>query len=202
MEKELIINGIKYVKYEEYKEYKIYDLVNYNGYEWIVIDVEDNKLTLMMKNCFPKEKMKAIFKEEYLTKDGGIKYSLNKTCNDWNKTEIKRGLNNEFLEEFNKDELIKMKTNYDTDKYSYDYIRIPKIREIKRLDSNRVKPNFVCWTMFPSNFSAPDGYAREWVENSAGYLYYWRWVTAWNGARPVITLKSDNLNIKKISEEL
>lgn len=133
MEKELIINGIKYVKYEEYKEYKIYDLVNYNGYEWIVIDVEDNKLTLMMKNCFPKEKMKAIFKEEYLTEDGGIKYSLNKTCNDWNKTEIKRGLNNEFLEEFNKDELIKMKTNYDTDKYSYDYIRIPKIREIKNL---------------------------------------------------------------------
>lgn len=201
MEKELIINGIKYVKYEEYKEYKIYDLVNYNGYEWIVIDVEDNKLTLMMKNCFPKEKMKAIFKEEYLTEDGGIKYSLNKTCNDWNKTEIKRGLNNEFLEEFNKDELIKMKTNYDTDKYSYDYIRIPKIREIKRLDSNRVKPNFVCWTMFPSNFSATSGHASEWVEYLAGILTNWN-IYSSLGVRPVITLKSDNLNIKKISEEL
>lgn len=201
MEKELIINGIKYVKYEKYKEYKIYDLVNYNGYEWIVIDVEDNKLTLMMKNCFPKEKMKAIFKEEYLTEDGGIKYSLNKTCNDWNKTEIKRGLNNEFLEEFNKDELIKMKTNYDTDKYSYDYIRIPKIREIKRLDSNRVKPNFVCWTMFPSNFSATSGHASEWVEYLAGILTNWN-IYSSLGVRPVITLKSDNLNIKKISEEL
>ena len=201
MEKELIINGIKYVKYEEYKEYKIYDLVNYNGYEWIVIDVEDNKLTLMMKNCFPKEKMKAIFKEEYLTEDGGIKYSLNKTCNDWNKTEIKRGLNNEFLEEFNKDELIKMKTNYDTDKYSYDYIRIPKIREIKRLDSNRVKPNFVCWTMSPSNFSATSGHANGWMEYLAGILTNWN-IYSSLGVRPVITLKSDNLNIKKISEEL
>ena len=201
MEKELIINGIKYVKYEEYKEYKIYDLVNYNGYEWIVIDVEDNKLTLMMKNCFPKEKMKAIFKEEYLTEDGGIKYNLNKTCNDWNKTEIKRGLNNEFLEEFNKDELIKMKTNYDTDKYSYDYIRIPKIREIKRLDSNRVKPNFVCWTMSPSNFSATSGHASEWVEYLAGILTNWN-IYSSLGVCPVITLKSDNLNIKKISEEL
>ena len=180
MEKKLIKDGIKYVKYEEYK---IYDLVNYNGYEWIVIDVKDNKLTLMMKNCLPKEKMKAIFKEEYLTENGGIKYSLNETCNDWNKTEIKRGLNNEFLEEFNKDELIKMKTNYDIDKYSYDYIRVPKIREIEILDSNRVKPNFVCWTMSPSSFDATNGNANEWMQNSAGYLSNWG-VNNSLGARP------------------
>ncbi len=199
MEKKLIKNGIKYVKYEEYK---IYDLVNYNGYEWIVIDVEDNKLTLMMKICLPKEKMKAIFKEEYLTENGGIKYSLNRTCNDWNKTEIKRGLNNEFLEEFNKDELIKMKTNYDIDKYSYDYIRIPKIREIEILDSNRVKPNFVCWTMSPSSSDATNGNAMEWRLNSTGSLSSGWYITHGYGARPIITLKSNNQNIKKISKEL
>lgn len=141
MEKELIINGIKYVRYEEPKTYKIYDLVKYNGYEWIVINVKDNKLTLMMKNCLPKEKMKEIFSEKYLDEYGNIKYSLDKTCNDWNKTEIKRGLNNEFLQEFNKEELVKMETNYDEDKYSYDYIRIPKIREIERLHHNYIEPD-------------------------------------------------------------
>ena len=117
MEKELIINGVKYVKWKEPKIYKIYDLVKYNCYEWIVINVKDNKLTLMMKNCLPEEKMKEIFSEKYLDEYGDIKYSLNKICNDWNKTEIKRGLNNEFLKEFNEKELFMMETNYDEDKY-------------------------------------------------------------------------------------
>ena len=56
MEKELIIDGVKYARYEKPKPYEIYDLVKYNGYEWIVINVEDDKLTLMMKNCLPKKK--------------------------------------------------------------------------------------------------------------------------------------------------
>ena len=80
MEKELIINGIKYIKYEESKSYKIYDLVKYNGYEWIVINVKEDRLTLMMKNCLSKEKMKEIFNNNYLDKDFDIKYSLDKTC--------------------------------------------------------------------------------------------------------------------------
>ena len=134
MEKELVINGIKYVRYEEPKEYKLYDLVKYNGYKWIVIKVKNNKLTLMMKDCLSKDKMKKIFKTKYLTDDYDIKHSSDDICNDWNKTEIKRGLNDEFLKEFDKEDLIEMKTNYDEDKYSFDYIRIPSVREIRILD--------------------------------------------------------------------
>lgn len=197
MEKELIINGIKYIRYEKPKLYEIYDLVKYNGYEWIVVNVKNNKLTLVMKNCLPKEKMEEIFNKKYLDETGDIKYSLDKLYNDWNKTEIKRGLNNEFLKEFNKEELVKMKTNYDDDKYSIDYIRIPKIREIERLDLDRIAPNKSCWTMSPSYFSAASGAATEWYESSAGALFD-NWVTNGHGARPVITLKSDNPNIEKI----
>ena len=196
MENELIINGVKYVKWEEPKTYKVYDLVKYNGYEWIVIKVEDNKLTLMMKKCLSKEKMKEIFNNKYL-EDNGIKYSLDEICNDWNKTEIKRGLNNGFLKEFNKEELVKMKTNFDENKYSYDYIRIPKIREIERLDLDRIAPDKYCWTMSPSPFWVVSGAAFEWFENSTGALFG-GWVGSSTSVRPVITLKSDNLNIEKI----
>ena len=47
------------------------------------------------------------------------------------------------------------------------------------------------WTMSPSSFDAASGYAREWIQYSAGYLYHLAWVTGWHGVRPVINLKSD-----------
>ena len=197
MEKELIINGIKYIKYEESKSYKIYDLVKYNGYEWIVINVKEDRLTLMMKNCLSKEKMKEIFNNNYLDKDFDIKYSLDKTCSDWNKTEIKKGLNNGFLKEFDKEDLVEMKTNYDEDKYSFDYIRIPKIREIERLDRDKIVPDRSCWTMSPLYFNALIGCASEWVQSDTGLLSDWGAHRTF-GARPVITLKSDNQKIEKV----
>ena len=198
MNKELIINGIKYVKCKEPKTYKIYDLVKYNGYEWIVINVEYDKLTLMMKKCLSEEKMKEIFNSKYLNENFDIKYSLDKKCNDWDKTEIKKGLNNEFLKEFNEKELFMMETNYDKDKYSYDYIRIPEIREIERLDQDKIAPGKFCWTMSPSFFNESGDYAYEWGLNSAGNLIPWWDVTNSLGVRPVITLKSDNQKIEKV----
>lgn len=198
MEKELIINGVKYVKWEEPKTYKIYDLVKYNGYEWNVINVKNDKLTLMMKNCLPKEKMKEIFNNGYLDKTGDIKYSLDEECNDWDKTEIKRGLNNEFLKEFDKSELVKMKTNYDEDKYSYDYIRIPKIREIERLDLDKITLNKPSWTMSPSCFYAEGVCAKEWYLSYAGYLNECSVAANGFAVRPVITIKSDNQKIEKV----
>lgn len=197
MEKELIINGVKYVRYEELKPYKIYDLVKYNGYEWIVINVKNNKLTLMMKNCLSKEKMKEIFNEEYLDENGGIKYSLDKECNDWNKTEIKRKLNSKFLREFNREELVEMRTNYDENKCSIDYIRIPKIREIEILEQDRIALDKSCWTMSP--FYAVSDRTYEWLLLSTGDPYPWTCVTDSYGTCPVITIKSNNPNIEKVS---
>ena len=49
------------------------------------------------------------------------------------------------------------------------------------------------WTMSPSYFDAASGSASEWLQDSAGYLYRWTWVSGWYGARPVINLKSDTL---------
>ena len=49
------------------------------------------------------------------------------------------------------------------------------------------------WTMSPSNFYASLGYAFEWGQSSAGFLYTWWDVSNCLGARPVINLKSDTL---------
>ena len=49
------------------------------------------------------------------------------------------------------------------------------------------------WTMSPSYFDAAYGTAREWSQDSAGYLYPWSYVDNTFGARPVINLKSDTL---------
>lgn len=201
MEKELVINGIRYVRYEEPKTYKISDLVKYNGYKWIVINAKGDELTLMMKECLSEEKMKEIFSNDYLDEDSNIKYTLDKTCNDWDKTEIKRGLNNEFLKEFDKADLIEMKTNYNEDKYSFDYIRIPKIREIERLDEDKIASDKSCWTMSPSIFDVTDGIANEWILYDAGYPSPWWRVNNSIGVRPVITLKNDNPNIKILKDE-
>lgn len=186
MEKELTTNEVKHVKYEESKTYQIYDTVKYNGYKWIVINVRNNKLTLMMKNCLPKEKMKEIFNNDYLVGFDYIKYNLEVRCIGWNKTEIRRGLNNKFLKEFNKEELVKMKTDY-----AFDYIRIPKIREIKGLDPDKIAPDKSCWMISPLDFVKQWGNAYAWLHNSAGSLFTWWSVIYSLGVRPVITIKSD-----------
>lgn len=186
MEKELTTNEVKHVKYEESKTYQIYDTVKYNGYKWIVINVRNNKLTLMMKNCLPKEKMKEIFNNGYLVDFDYIKYNLEVRCIGWNKTEIRRGLNNKFLKEFNKEDLVKMKTDY-----AFDYIRIPKIREIEGLDPDKIAPDKSCWMISPLDFVKQWGNAYAWLHNSAGSLFTWWSVIYSLGVRPVITIKSD-----------
>lgn len=212
MEKELIINGVKYVKWEEPKVYQVFDLIKYNGYEWIVIKVEDNRLTLMMKNCLSEEKMKKIFNSKYLHGNlisyyvGSTKSHYGLKESDWNKTEIKRGLNNEFLKEFNKGDLIEMKTNFDLDKYSYDYIRIPTVIDIYELwEYKRIKPDYNCWTMSPAIYTVNDRSIWTINANSEDYDSYRNYnvfpdetVDGAAAVRPVITIKSDNPNIEKI----
>ena len=212
MEKELIINGVKYVKWEEPKVYRVFDLIKYNGYEWIVIKVEDNRLTLMMKNCLSEEKMSKIFNSKYL-QGNFIFYCLNPTKDsydlkdsDWNRTEIKRGLNNEFLEEFNKGDLIEMKTNFDLDKYSYDYIRIPTVIDIYELwEYKRIMPDDNCWTMSPAIYSVDNrsiwtisSFSEDYDSPLNYNIFPDETVDGAAAVRPVITIKSDNPNIEKI----
>lgn len=194
MEKELIINGIKYIRADYKQEYKIGDIVEYNDYEWYVIKVQDNNVTLMMKDVLSNEEI-----TEYFTDKNYVKYNVDKTNYDWKDTYIRKVLNKKFLEKFNKVELNIMHTNYDEDKYSDDHIRIPTIREIEKLDEGIRKATTSYWTMSPSYFSAGNASARVWCVNSAGQFSNWG-VDASIGVRPVINLKSEYLNNENTGE--
>lgn len=65
MEKELIINGVKYVKCEEPKTDKANNLINYNRYKLIVIKVKSNELILRMKNCLPPRGVNNGFSKDF-----------------------------------------------------------------------------------------------------------------------------------------
>lgn len=196
-EKELIINGVKYIRADEKKEYKTGDTVKYNNYDWYVIKVNDNNITLMMKDVLDEEKIKKCFTDKnYLDDDNDVRFNIDKTNFDWNDTYIKKVLNSTFLEEFNKEELNLMKTNYDEDKYSDDYIRIPTIREVEKLDINIRKSNKYYWTMSPYIFSSYNAIAYVWTVSSTGYLYDF-WPTSGFGVRPVINISSDIMTSTK-----
>lgn len=189
MENKININGIEYIRVDSIKkeDFKVGDLINYNGYEWYIIKVEKNYSTLMMKNCLSEDKIKELFDDEY-----DVKFNLDGSNNDWQDSIIKKILNYKFADEFNINELSLMNTNYDENKYSFDLIRIPTIREIERLSDNIKFSNKNYWTMSPSSFNSSSAYANVWLVSSTGLFGSFRSSNGF-GVRPVIKVKNEFL---------
>lgn len=193
MENILVINGIKYKKVE-YENFKLYDLVKYNGYEWYIIKIDNDNVTLLMKNKLDNDTMKSLFGREYLDDDYDVKFNLDVKNNDWVDSIIRQTLNEKFIDEFNKNELNIMKTNYDEDKYSNDYIRLLTIRETEKLPEEIRNINEYYWTLSPSYFNSYNSAADVWDVMPSGSLNPWNYVTYSFGVRPVINLKAEYLD--------
>ena len=176
--KEDVLKKIK--ELEEYiesleKELKLYDVVKYCNHEWYVIKIENDEVTLMLKNVI-----------------GACAYSDNNS-NDWKDSNVI----NKCLELFNEiqsNDLISMKTNYDEDKYSCDLVRIPTLREIEEMPMSVRECGDAYWTM-TSSYAVSEDYdsARVFAVNSIGYLNGSNVIWAGPGVRPVIKLKTDKL---------
>ena len=192
MENILVINGIKYKKVED-KNFKLYDLVKYNSYEWYVIKIYNDDVTLLMKNKLDNDTIKSLFDEEYLSDSYDAKFNLDASNNDWADSIIRQALNEKFIDKFDKNELNIMKTNYDEDKYSDDYIRLLTIREAEKLPKEIREINEYYWTLSPSRFDSFNSYACVWTVLPSGSLYPWDNVTYSIGVRPVISLKTEYL---------
>ncbi len=192
MENILVINGIKYKKVED-ENFKLYDLVKYNGYEWYIIKIDNDNVTLLMKDKLGSDTMKSLFDEEYLDADYDAKFNLDVKNNDWADSIIRQTLNEKFINKFNKSELNIMKTNYDEDKYSNDYIRLLTMREAEKLPEEIRTTNEYYWTLSPSRFTSGNSDARVWLVMPSGSLYPWANVTHSLGVRPVINLKAEYL---------
>ena len=192
MENILVINGIKYKKVED-ENFKLYDLVKYNGYEWYIIKIDNDNVTLLMKDKLGSDTMKSLFDEEYLDADYDAKFNLDVKNNDWADSIIRQTLNEKFINKFNKSELNIMKTNYDEDKYSNDYIRLLTMREAEKLPEEIRTTNEYYWTLSPSGFNSYSSLAGVWFVLPSGSLLPWRDVTNSFGVRPVINLKAEYL---------
>lgn len=108
----LVINGIKYKKVED-ENFKLYDLVKYNGYEWYIIKIDNDNVTLLMKDKLGSDTMKSLFDEEYLDDECDVEFNSDATNNDWADSIIRQTLNEKFIDEFNEDDV-----------YGYEIARI------------------------------------------------------------------------------
>lgn len=193
MENMIVINGIKYKKVEDEENFKLYDLVKYNGYEWYIIKIDNDNVTLLMKNKLDNDTMQSLFDEEYLDDDYDVKFNLDVKNNDWADSIIRQTLNEKFIDEFNKNELNIMKTNYDEDKYSDDYIRLLTIRETEKLPKGIRSIDEYYWMLSPSYFNSYSSIANVWIVMPSGSLSPGYSVTYSIGVRPVINLKAEYL---------
>ena len=171
---------------EVIKELDLYDIVSYNNYEWFIIGKKEDNVTLLLKECLN-------FDNENFNEDNDAQFNNDKTNNDWQDSNIRRFLNEEFLKSFNKNELNEMTTNYDEDKYSKNYVRLLTIRNVEKLPEEIRKCDKRYWTMSPSQFYTWNAVANVWYVYSDGNLYNSWTSSSWLGVRPVINLKSEYL---------
>ena len=170
---------IKIKDLEEYiksldKELKLYDVVKYCNHEWYVIKIENDEVTLMLKNVI-----------------GACTYNDNNS-NDFEESNCVDLLNN-FMYKLDMSDLIIMSINYDEDKQINSLIRIPTLREIEAMPMSVRECGDAYWTMTSSyGVSEDSDYARVFRVNSSGSLGYGN-VDLARGVRPVIKLKTDKL---------
>lgn len=156
------------------KELKLYDIVKYCNYEWYVIKIENDEVTLMSKNVI-----------------GTCTYSANNS-NDFAESNCLKILN-DFIDNLRLSDLIIMDTNYDEDKQINSLIRIPTLREIEAMPMSVRECGDAYWTMTSSYGVSEDcSNAIVFCVNSYGILH-WNGVSNSWGVRPVIKLKTDKL---------
>lgn len=155
------------------KSNNIGDIYKFCGLDWIIIDKFDNKLKLMAKDVVCE-----------------LAYS-DKNSNNWAESNVRKFLNEDFINELDKSKLIKMRTNYDEDKFSEDYVRIPTLREIEKLPMDIRGCNSAYWTMTSSYGVSEDcSYANVFYVVSSGCLN-WSGVNSTRGVRPVILVEGN-----------
>ena len=178
MTKEEALTKIK--ELEEYiesldKELKLYDIVKYCNYEWYVIKIEEEYVTLMSKNVI-----------------GTCTYS-DSNSNDFIKSNCIKILN-EFEKKLNINDLLLLDRNYDENKIYNGFIVIPTLREIEQMPMDVRDCDTPYWTMTASYGVSEDcGTAHVFYVYSSGYLYNHSVDWTAPGVRPVIKIKRECL---------
>ena len=157
------------------KELKLYDIVNYCNHEWYVIKIEEDTITLMLKDVI-----------------GTCTYSDN-NYNDFAESNCIKLLN-EFMKKININDLVVLDRNYDEGKFYTGLIGIPTLREIEAMPMSVRNCGEAYWTMTSSYGVSEDcDYAFVFRVYSSGNLNY-DGVDSTNGVRPVIKVRRESLH--------
>lgn len=189
----------------EKNKLKLYDLVKWNGYEWYVINLDNNQITLFMKDKFTPKMCEKYFDKRLLDSDKDVKFNPNYKNIWWADSPIRMTLNSKFLEDLKIDEMKLMETTVSIDKKNStteDYVRLITKEEVEKLpmEIRMCSGNYGYWTMSPSLFNSAF-IANEFIVHSTGELYDWYHVSSWYGVRPVISLKANVDNLIKIESQ-
>ena len=170
---------------------RIGNIVKYNNYEWYVIKINNETVTLMMKDVLNEDDINELFDDKSYINENRVIYSKNND-NDWANSYIRKVLNSKFLDKFNKEELNLMRTNYSENKFADDYVRIPTAWEIRELDEDIRYKGESYWTMTASPYRFYGG-ANAWGVTTYGLIYGYN-VTNSGSVRPAVSLKTEILN--------
>lgn len=167
------------------KVYKKYDKFPIGDDKYFVLNVRENEIDICMKDVLTRAEMLKYFTDKWYqdSSDYCVRYNSDIRNNKYEDSYIYKVLNGAFKE----------------DKYKglniIGNVRLLTKEEVENLDEEHKNINKYYWTMTPYNDMNKlenGAYARVFVVNSSGNLYYWG-VNNALGVRPVLTLRTNEL---------
>lgn len=155
------------------------------GYDWYIIDSNEETTVLMMKDVLSEEEIKKYTNDKIMLYEKYVRYSDNIRCNEWNKSFIFILLNGEFL-----------KQNPDLAE-EINEIRLPKKEEIESLEDYKIRgASTLYWTCTPYEDNDDSRIRRAFSVYSYGDLGD-HFVDSGGAVRPAVTIATSTLQTKK-----
>lgn len=162
---------------------KLYDEIKWSGFDWYVIGIQENSYKLLMKNSLKGA--------NFLNEDNEMKFG---ESNIWRDSLIRDKLNNEFINNLVKEDMLEMTTRIRDDEEiieTTDYIRLLTINEI--LDDLPMKirkcDNWY-WSLSPRAYSYNSDFV--FIVHTPGYVYNDNALNA-GSVRPVVLIDKSAL---------
>lgn len=149
---------------------KKYDEINFKGLDWYVLDTNEDKTKLLLKNVLDEERIKKYADDDFMINGHDVRHQDNIRPFDWDKSYIK----NVILPNFIKDLGIECEVDLLSKEEAEGLTE-----EIRECDD-------WYWTKTP--YSSSSNFA--WNVNSSGFVNYGNNVYSANGVRPVLVIST------------
>ena len=167
-----------------------YDLVKYNNYEWYIIDIDSDKVTLLLNDILPKGEIEELFDESLLDSFKDVRFSYNPKNWRWSDSPIRQALNTKWLSKFNRAELVQMETKIEFNNeimIANDFVKLMTYEEIQNIPVEILKSSrYGYWLASPSFVNWHGSLVC--IVGASGAATY-SYVNFSLGVRPVVSVK-------------